>query len=336
MDSRALRLSVPTESIELQPISRRVQLYAVPSRDHAVLAMPEAGIEAILEVVGNARQRVYVKMFKLTSERIQQALIGARQRGVDVRVMLNPSRSDGSRANDEAAEALRQGGVRVEWTNPGFYVTHEKSMVADDLAFICTFNFADKYFKKTRGYAIVSRNQQEVAEVVEGFEADWERRSFTPRRLVWSQGGEGNSRIRLQSLLEAAREEILIENPKLVDEQIKDCLLAALGRRVRVWFLSSGLKGLSEWDIAENSSNLAQLLAHGAEVREIKKPAMHAKLVLVDRKTALVGSMNLDRSCFELRRELGVMVTHPVPLADLLQTFLADWAAARPSHLSIA
>lgn len=336
MDSQALRLSVPHPQIDPQPVSRRVHLRALPARDHAVLAMPQAGIESILDVIGKARQRVFVKMFKLTSERIQQALVAAQQRGVDVRVMLNPSRSDGSRANDEAAEALRLGGVRVEWTHPDFYVTHEKSMVADELAFICTFNFADKYFKKTRGYAIVSRNQEEVAEVVEGFEADWERRSFTPGRLVWSQGSQGNSRRRLQSLIEGAREEILIENPKLVDEQIKDCLLAALGRGLRVCFLSSGLKGLSEWDIAENSSNLRQLLAQGAEVREIKKPAMHAKLVLIDRKQALVGSMNLDRSCFELRRELGVVVRHPVPLADLLETFLADWAASRPSHLTVA
>ena len=335
MDSQALRLSVLNDLIEQIPVSRRARLQAVPARDHAVLAMPQAGIDSILDVIDGARQRVFVKMFKLTSERIQQALVAASQRGVDVRVMLNPSRSDGSRANDEAAEVLRQGGVRVEWTNPSFYVTHEKSMVADDLAFICTFNFADKYFKKTRGYAVVCRNSEEVSEVVEGFEADWERRPFQPRRLVWSQASEGNSRARLQALLAGASQEILIENPKLVDSQIVECLLAALARGVRVCFLSSGLKGLSEWDIAENSANLRQLLAQGAEVREIKKPAMHAKLVVVDRKQALVGSMNLDRSCFELRRELGVVVSHPVPLADLLDTFQCDWAASKPSHLAI-
>jgi len=334
MDSQAMRTSVNYKVIE-QPLYQRAQLRAVPAKDQAILAMPEAGIESILEVIAGARQRIYVKMFKLTSERIQQALVSAQKRGVDVKVMLNPSRSDGSRANDEAAEALRQGGVAVEWTNPSFYVTHEKSMVADDLAFICTFNFADKYFKKTRGYAVVSRNVEEVAEVVEGFEADWERRSFTPRRLVWSQAQEGNSRQRLHRLLDSAQSEILIENPKLVDQQIVERLLAALSRGVRVCFLSSGLKGLSDWDIAENSLNLRQLLAHGAEVREIKKPAMHAKLVLVDRQHALVGSMNLDRSCFELRRELGVMVSHPQPVSDLLQNFQVDWSRSVPSHLSL-
>ena len=61
MDSQALRTSVLNESIDPQPVSRRAQLHAVPARDHAVLSMPEAGIDSILEVIGNARRRIYVK-----------------------------------------------------------------------------------------------------------------------------------------------------------------------------------------------------------------------------------------------------------------------------------
>lgn len=295
--------------------------------------MPEAGLESILEIIASARRRIRVKMFKLTCQPIQKALIAARRRGVDVKVLLNPSRSDGSRANDEAFETLRNSGVAVEWTNPAFYVTHEKSMVVDELAFICTFNFADKYFTKTRGYAVVSRNPAEVNEVVAGFEADWSREEFTPQRLVWSQGPAGNSRRRAMELIESARHEILIENPKLVDAETLERLVQALARGVKVSFLSSGLKGLSDWDIVENSAALRRLMSQGAEVREIKKPKMHAKLILVDGSRALVGSLNLDKSCFELRRELAVMVEHPQPLAELARTFAADWAASKPSSL---
>jgi phosphatidylserine/phosphatidylglycerophosphate/cardiolipin synthase-like enzyme len=295
--------------------------------------MPEAGLGTILEVLSSARQKIRVKMFKLTSEPILQALIAAGRRGVDVKVLLNPSRSDGSRANDEAFEILRQGGVAVEWTHPAFYVTHEKSMIVDQLAFICTFNFADKYFKKTRGYAIVSRNPEEVSEVLAGFEADWHRREFIPNRLVWSQAAQGNSRQRLNELLDGARSEICIENPKLVDAGTVDRLLNALARGVKVRFLSSGLKGLSDWDIVENSASLRCLMDHGAEVREIKSPKMHAKLLLIDGRRALVGSQNLDKSCFELRRELGVVVEHPLPMAHLTKTFEADWAQSKPSSL---
>lgn len=83
--------------------------------------------------------------------------------------------------------------MAVEWTNPAFYVTHEKSMVVDDLAFIY-LQLCRQVFYKSRGYAVVSRNPQEVDEVVAGFEADWHRTDFVPNRLVWSQAAEGNAR----------------------------------------------------------------------------------------------------------------------------------------------
>jgi len=36
--------------------------------------------------------------------------------------MLNPARSGGDRANDESYEAFEKGGVKVQWSNPNFYV----------------------------------------------------------------------------------------------------------------------------------------------------------------------------------------------------------------------
>jgi phosphatidylserine/phosphatidylglycerophosphate/cardiolipin synthase-like enzyme len=295
---------------------------------HSLLLQPEAGIEPLLDALDHARYRVFVKMFKLTSEPLIERLAAAARRGVAVRVMLNPSRSDGSRANDEAFERLQQAGVEVQWTHPAFYVTHEKSMVVDHIAFICTFNFAEKYFTKTRGYAIVTRDSAEVDEVVAGFDADWDRRDFQPYRLVWSQGAQGNTRQRVSEFFESARSSIEIQNPKLVDEQSLNQLIEACRRGVRVRFLSSGLKCLSHWDIAENTAAMKALREVGARVRELKRPKVHAKLILVDRQRALVGSMNLDRSCFELRRELGVIVENPIPLGELSRQFELDWSRA--------
>jgi cardiolipin synthase A/B len=308
----------------------RRHLRPVPAlQQHCVLTQPDAGAAPILRALQSARRQVRIKMFKLTSEPVLREVVRASRRGVDVQVMLNPSRSDGSRANDEAFGYLQQAGVAVRWTSPDFYVTHEKSMVVDDLAFICTFNFADKYFEKARGYAIVTRDAAEVAEVVEGFAADWQRRPFQPQRLVWSQAGKGNSRQRMQELIEGAQHELAIQNPKLVDAGILAGLCAALQRGVRVRFLSSGMKGLSPCDVEENGAAVRTLAALGAQTHAIKKPKVHAKLVVADRSRALVGSMNLDRSCFELRRELGIYLDHPVPVAELLSTFERDWKQSK-------
>ncbi|HTE37933.1 MAG TPA: phospholipase D-like domain-containing protein, partial [Reyranella sp.] len=139
--------------------------------------------------MGQARQSILVKMFTFTSATLLGALLDAAARGVAVRVMLNPKRSSGTRANDGVFDQLRAGGVTCAWTNPAFPVTHEKSMVIDDrLALIATFNFCDKYFTLTRDYGLVLDDEDIAAEVAACFEADWEGRTFVPAesRLIWS------------------------------------------------------------------------------------------------------------------------------------------------------
>ena len=110
-----------------------------------VLVQPDDSVGAVVALIGQARQSILVKMFTFTSATLLGALLDAAARGVAVRVMLNPKRSSGTRANDGVFDQLRAGGVTCAWTNPAFPVTHEKSMVIDNrLALIATFNFCDK------------------------------------------------------------------------------------------------------------------------------------------------------------------------------------------------
>jgi hypothetical protein len=54
--------------------------------------------------------------------------------------MLNPRRSSGNRANDDAFATLEGVQIAAQWTNPAFAVTREKSIVVDgDRALVATF-----------------------------------------------------------------------------------------------------------------------------------------------------------------------------------------------------
>ena len=61
------------------------------------------------------------------------------------------------------------------------------------------------------------------------------------------------------------------------------------------------------------------------KVRKQKNLRVHAKLLVVDGREALVGSMNIDRSAFDLRRELGVIIDEPDIVDRLRQVFKSDW-----------
>jgi phosphatidylserine/phosphatidylglycerophosphate/cardiolipin synthase-like enzyme len=63
----------------------------------------------------------------------------------------------------------------------------------------------------------------------------------------------------------------------------------------------------------------------GVSVRRQKNLKLHAKLILVDGEYAQTGSMNIDRSAFDLRRELGIESDSPEVIDRLRQAFQADW-----------
>ena len=301
------------------------------SGEHRIIVQPDEGTAPVVELIDSATKTLRVKQFTLTDPDIMSALIRAHSRGVVVRVMLNPHRSSGDRANDESFAALRKAGLKMEWANPAFAVTHEKSVVIDDtVALIATFNMCTKYFTETRDYGIVTSHKQQVDEVIVGFEADWHRKTFEPggeNELLWSSN---NARPNMAWFIDAAEDELLIQHPKFVDVSIVERIAAARDRGVKIDLLCGGKHGISDWDVLDTFASLRLLDRAGVKVRRQKHLKLHAKLLIADDKRALVGSMNIDRSAFDLRRGLGVITHEPAVLKTLRKTFEHDWHEAKP------
>jgi phosphatidylserine/phosphatidylglycerophosphate/cardiolipin synthase-like enzyme len=123
----------------------KVKKHTTPQR--TLIVQPDDGIDAVLRLVTAATKSLRVKQFTLSEPRLVQAIIDAHHRGVAVRVMMNPHRSSGDRANDLTFAQLQKTGMAVQWTSPDLVVTHEKSIVVDDArALIATFNLVLKYW----------------------------------------------------------------------------------------------------------------------------------------------------------------------------------------------
>jgi cardiolipin synthase len=303
---------------------------STPAPLQRLLVMPDDGGAAVVELIDQAREQLLLKQFKLQSREIEQALHRAQQRGVRVRVMLNPHTSGGDRWNDEAYALLQSWGIEMAWTSEAFPVTHEKSMVVDGhAALIATFNFADKYFTETRDYGVVTHDPVAIEQVINGFEADWHRQFFEPRLdvgLVWSSA---HSRGQMARIIDAATTSLWIQHPKFVDAVILERIIAARERGVKVRVLCGGKHGISDWDIYDTFSSLRLMERFGVKVRRQKQLKLHAKLILIDGNAAMTGSMNIDRSAFDLRRELGIEVDAPAVVDRLRATFEADWQEAK-------
>ena len=111
----------------------------------------------------------------------------------------------------------------------------------------------------------------------------------------------------------------------ITDAVILERLAAVADRGVKVHVLCGGKHGISEWDILDTFASLRTLTRFGVKVHKQKNLRVHAKLIVVDSRHALVGSMNIDRSAFDLRRELGIMIDDPAIVGRLKEVFDSDW-----------
>jgi cardiolipin synthase len=292
-----------------------------------LIVEPDDGLGPVAEFIASAQRSLLIKQFTFTDETLIAAVLDRKRAGVDVRVMLNAARSGGDRANDETYERFSAAGITVQWANPKFYVTHEKSMVVDEeTALVATFNMCLKYFTATRDYGVIISDPAHVAQIVEVFNADWNHDDWVPtvyRGLLWSNS---NSRFHMARFIDTATHRIDVQHPKFVDAVITDHLAAAIERGVKVHVLCGGKHGISEWDVLDTFASLRTLRRFGAKVHKQKNLRVHAKLLIVDGERALVGSMNIDRSAFDLRRELGITVEDPAVVGRLKAVFEEDWA----------
>jgi len=291
-----------------------------------LIVEPDDGLQPVVDFIQSAESSLLIKQFTFTEESFIQAVIERKNAGVDVRVMLNTQRSGGDRANDETFEKFENAAVNVQWASPKFYVTHEKSMVVDGkAALIATFNLSEKYFSLTRDYGVITEQPHRVAQITEVFDADWEHRDWTASSyegLLWSNT---NSRYHMAQFIDTAQHRLDIQHPKYVDAVILDHIAAAADRGVKVHVLCGGKHGISEWDILDTFASLRTLRRFGVKVHKQKNLRVHAKLLIADDEHALLGSMNIDRSAFDMRRELGITISEQEVVARLKEIFDSDW-----------
>lgn len=102
--------------------------------------------DAYVGAIATARQRIWIESPFLGSQALVDALVGAAQRGVDVRLLTNGIDTDGSvpganwLGTGYYAQLVR-GGVKVYQQDQ---MTHSKILLADDHAIVGSFNLTTK------------------------------------------------------------------------------------------------------------------------------------------------------------------------------------------------
>ena len=303
----------------------------------SLIVLPDDSARPILDAINHAEKSLRIKMFVFSDPAILQAVIAAKKRGVSARVMLNPARRSGESENEESRKLLVSAGVDVLDSNPQFDLTHEKSMVVDEeIAFIMSFNWEPKDLTETRDYAVVTRAHHEVAEVVECFDADWDRKTFTPNEhshLIWCVG---NGRQRIGQFIDEAKHTLWLQNERYQDPPIIERLVRARERGVKVHVMARPPHKLKREKLMEGVGGLRILDDVGVKVHRLKGLKLHAKLLLADDVRGIVGSINFAPGSFDSRRECAIEVRDEDVVGRLHEITRQDWKNSQPLDLTDA
>ena len=301
----------------------------------SLIVLPDDSAKPIIDAINRAKKSLRVKMFLFSDPALLKSVIAAKKRGVDVRIMLNPARRDGESENEASRKILRAQGVDVIDTNPAFSLTHEKSMVVDGkTAFVKSLNWKTKNLTSTRDYAVVTSRPEEVAEIIECFEADWHRKKFKPSKgssLIWCTG---NGRERIAQFIDDAKRTLFVQNERYQDAVIIEHLVRAAMRGVKIHVMARPPSKLKKDKLTEAVGGLRILQDVGIKIHKLKHLKLHGKMLLADHKRMIVGSINLAPGSFDSRRELAIEVNDKKVVKRLERIARHDWKHSHPLDLT--
>ncbi len=299
-----------------------------------IFVEPDDGEQVITNAIVSAQKSIWLEIYILSDRNVIRALEEAANRGLDVRIMLEPHPFGGGSSPSKTLDMLAVSGVKTEFTNPSFSLTHEKGMIIDGTSsYIMTSNFSRSALGgssgssgyRNREYGIIDTIQQDVQATEAIFVADWNRTSvqFNDPNLIVSPI---NSRNDFKTLINSAHSTLLIEAEEMNDSDIEQALADATQHGVKVEVI---LPAASSSSGDSNSQGIATIKQSGMQVREDPQLYIHAKIIVVDNKEAFVGSENISAQSLDQNRELGILVSDPSILNRLQTTFQYDWGVSQ-------
>ena len=284
---------------------------------NAMYIEPDNGEKSLLRLLNHAQQSIELAAYILTDRSLTRALERAAAQGLDVHVMLEPHPFGMGSQPSREADALQAAGVSVRWSRPGFVYTHAKYLVIDDrTTVISTANFSRSAFTSNREVMVVTRERRMVREISNLFREDWDRipAHLQDANILIAPDG---ARQQLNSLLAHAHHEILIYQEEFRDASIERQLVSLAG------------KGITLRILLPSSASLPADAQH-LGIRTLNKPYIHAKVIIVDRTEAFVGSENFSTTSLDHNRELGVLI-RGAAVGKLVGVFQEDWQRAGAS-----
>jgi cardiolipin synthase len=252
---------------------------------------------ALLGVIGAAKRRLILSLFRCDDFSVLDALAAALERGCEVEAVLTKRAKGGKKRLKKLWGALEEmGAVVTRYADP-VVKYHAKYLVADDnTAIITTLNPTRKCFTRTWDAVLITQDPSVVKGLLTLYKADAagvplpSRRPLGRRLIV----GPERSRPEIRALIDSAKHSI-----RILDHKLSDPDVVALLRERRAQGITVSVLG---------KHPMGGVLPHG-------------KMMIIDEERAILGSTALSTLSLDFRREVSVVIHEPALVKQLNMSY---------------
>ncbi|MCI0392712.1 MAG: phospholipase D-like domain-containing protein [Acidobacteria bacterium] len=273
-----------------------------------VIIQPRDGIEPFLEGIRRAEERIEIILYRLDRLEIEQELVAASARGVNVHALITYTNKEGLKEIRKMERRLVERGVNVTRTAEDLVRYHSKMMIIDRrMLYLLTFNFTFLDIHHSRSFGVITDKPYLIAEAVRLFEADVDGQSnrVEAEHFVISPL---NSRRRLSEFIANAKKQLLIYDGKLTDSRMIKLLETQASAGVEIKVIGAMSR-----------------TALGVEVRDMPLIRLHAQAIISDGSEVFFGSQSLRKVELDQRREVGLITRDAAAVRSFMVIFEMDW-----------
>ncbi|AHB41208.1 hypothetical protein P148_SR1C00001G0413 [candidate division SR1 bacterium RAAC1_SR1_1] len=262
-------------------------------------------MDQTLGIFQQAKNSLSIQTYEFTEKRFKTLLKELLENNIDIKLVMEDKKYQQFKNTFKEIQNLFSGYDNFEIKNDKQMKTtyvHSKFALIDSGFLIQTANLTHSSFFTNREYFFYSQHTGVYQSLATIFDKDWKGESIRysdihPNLLVCPI----NCRSVLEHLIESAKSSILIQNQYIEDPR----LLGLLGEKIS----TLGTEKIHV-QLPDTDKNKALQQQWGKTiVKLIKKPYIHAKMMLIDDQILYLGSINFSANSMDNNREIGILLT---------------------------
>lgn len=263
-------------------------------------------------------KHIAIQTYELTEKRVKSRIEEKARQGVQFRIMIENQKYQQFQNTFKKLSEQRSGLHSIKLISdehmPTSYL-HSKITLADSGFWIQSSNLTHSTFAKNREHLFRSEHPAILQSLKRLFDKDFSGEELKiedlhPNLVVCNL----NCRAVITDLLSWAQKSITIQTQYLTDPALFNLIAEK----------SQTLKFQAIFSDTEHNHELPNYFGKG-QVRLLKKPYVHTKMILVDDEILLLGSMNLSANSLDKNREIWILILDPDLITQFKKGFELDW-----------